>query len=255
MGGDSDESDESTNSTETTGTPQDMGDPPQTEWSGILYASLNFGVLPSRFVECDTGLEFEIGNAEYPELPSFSGSCDGVFRRYRGTLDDSVDLPRIFVEEWLEARWCDPDECGGGCEPDYSSCYLEMEQTECDPVDGALPPCSDVRVCRPVPFSLGDVAGWMHHVCFSPEGDGTTGFPCEYPDAGAVTGSVDTCAHGYRCWNPEGTLDAGVCVPYCDMEGLEGPACDGECVQCSSSERGLCMTDCVGDECNVEDFC
>jgi hypothetical protein len=245
-----------TDSTETSGTPDDMGNPPQTEWAGILYASTNFGVVPSRFVECDTGLEFEVGHAAYPDLPGYSGSCDGVFRRYRGTLDDSVNPPKILVEEWLEARWCEPNECGGGCEPDYDSCYQEMEVTwQCDPVlDLDLAGCGDSK-CGPSRFPVVEESGWMHFLCNSNSGPGVTGDPCEYPEDGPLAEILDTCAHGYRCWNPEGTLDAGICVPYCDLAGIEGPACAGECVQCSSSERGLCMTNCTGSECNVEQFC
>jgi hypothetical protein len=145
------------------------------------------------------------------------------------------------------------DDCGGGCQPDLESCYLEHDITwPCDPVlDEDLHQCGDSR-CSVKRFYATEEAGWMHFTCNLEPGPGTTGDRCEYAD---MTGIADTCAHGYRCWNPEGTLDAGVCVPYCDTDGLEGPACAGECVQCSSSERGLCMTDCTGDECNVEEFC
>lgn len=78
--------------------------------------------------------------------------------------------------------------------------------------------------------------------------------PCEYP---AAPGDVDTCGKGLRCWNAAGDLSQpGVCVPYCDLSGELGPACDGTCVQCSSSERGLCVSGCSsGEDCSVDAFC
>ncbi len=253
------DSDDSTTTTITTTTTTDstdgildMGVPAQTEWEGILYVGPDVGVYPSRFVVCDTGVELEI--AFSPGL-AWSGSCDGVFHRFKGTLDETVDPASLLVEEFIEARWCTPDDCGGGCEPDFDSCYQEQEQTKCDPVEGTLPPCSNTSPCKPKRFFATDSPGWMHHVCLSSYGEGTEGSPCEFPVAGEITECVDTCAHCYRCWNSAGTLDTGVCVAYCDMAGLEGPACAGECVHCSSSERGLCMTDCSGDGCRVEEFC
>ena len=82
---------------------------------------------------------------------------------------------------------------------------------------------------------------------------GGEGDACEYP---ADPGDKDTCGQGYRCWNPAGDISQpGTCVAYCDLTGELGPACDGTCVQCSSSERGLCMSGCSGDDCNVDAFC
>ncbi|WP_106087267.1 hypothetical protein [Enhygromyxa salina] len=94
----------------------------------------------------------------------------------------------------------------------------------------------------------------MHHQCHTLLGQGVEGDACDFPSA---PGDVDTCAYGYRCWNPEGDIAApGICAPYCDATGKLGDACDGTCVLCSSSDRwGLCMTGCSGDECNVDEFC
>jgi hypothetical protein len=46
-------------------------------------------------------------------------------------------------------------------------------------------------------------------------------------------------------------------VRYCDLNDAADPCANtGTCVRCSSSDRwGLCMTDCSGDECNVDAFC
>jgi hypothetical protein len=69
-------------------------------------------------------------------------------------------------------------------------------------------------------------------------------------------GEVDDCAHGYRCWNASGdTSEPGTCVAYCDIDGELGPTCNGACIPCSATERGLCLTECGGADCRSRDFC
>ena len=171
-----------------------------------------------------------------------------------GHFDRRFDPPRVIIAETLEARWCEPTDCGGDCQPDYDSCLHEYTEHDvywdCDPV---LDPCSPSHKCSPVRFYATENAGWMHSVCKGLIGEGIAGDPCEYP---AAPGDVDTCGKGLRCWNAAGDLSQpGVCVPYCDLSGELGPACDGTCVQCSASERGLCVSGCSGEDCSVDAFC
>lgn len=225
-----------------------------TEIEGILYG-IDYGAIPTRFISCESGELLEIS---YPLAPAdfvWKGSCYGVYNRVLGHIDRTYNPPRIIIAETLEARWCEPSDCGGDCKPDVDSCYIENEGVlDCDPVlDNLLPNCSPDSKCNPIRFYATETAGWMHDVCTTKLGDGVAGDPCEYP---AEPGHVDTCDRGFRCWNPTGDLSQpGTCVPYCDLTGEFGPACDGTCVQCSGSERGLCVSGCSGEDCNVDAFC
>ncbi|WP_106087962.1 hypothetical protein [Enhygromyxa salina] len=221
------------------------------EYAGVLVG-LAYEFQATQFQECESGEMFEIS---YPGWDSvLKGSCWGVYTRIRGRLDRSFDPPRLFLEETLEARWCEPEGCAGPCTPVHDSCYAETETYPCQPVLGAGLHCGDTSYCKPVRFAATQTAGWMHHTCRPPVGHGVEGDACDYP---ADPGDVDTCAYGYGCWNPQGDIAApGTCVPYCDVTGEWGPACEGTCVRCSSSEEwGLCMTGCSGDDCNVDEFC
>jgi len=231
------------------GTPADMG-VPQTQWEGIRVGKAHFDPIPKTLTDCETGVVRRLVLALHPDYP-WTGTCDGMYYRVRGVADDTSEPPVLFVEEILEARWCRSDDCGG-CEPDFDSCYQEAEKTKCDPLDGVLPKCTISRQCRPIRFNATESAAWWLHICVDAAGDLGHGEPCGYL---THVGTTDTCADGLRCWNPNGTLDAGTCVPYCDPHGLEGSPCEGECIQCSSSERGLCVTGCSGDDCHVEEFC
>jgi hypothetical protein len=224
-----------------------------TEFEGILYAR-GYPNEPTQFRECETEEVFEMSYVgQQGEL--WSGSCDGVYHRVRGMLDRSFDPPRLIIEETLEARWSVPSDCAFFHEPDYISCHFEDESASfiCEPADIFL--CDAPKKCSPVHFFASESAGWKHHECLGSLGDGVAGDPCEYPEAGG--GEMDTCAQGNRCWNPTGDLTApGICVPYCDLTGEFGPTCEGTCVRCSSSAQdGLCMTDCSGENCNVDAFC
>jgi hypothetical protein len=234
------------------GTPADMG-VPKTEWEGLRVGKAYPDPIKATFTDCETGVERRLAWSIDPESP-WTGTCDGMYYRFRGVADDTSDPPILFIEEILEARWCRPDDCGG-CEPDFDSCYQEAEKTKCDPLAGVLPQCSPSAQCRPTRFTATESAAWWLHTCVGPTGDLGHGEHCEYPTDLGYTGIIDTCADGLRCWNPNGTLDAGTCVPYCDPKGVEGNPCEGECIQCSSSERGLCVTGCSGDDCHVEEFC
>src|SRR5690606_32916571 len=109
------------------------------------------------------------------------GSCAGVFKRVRGQLDRSVDPPVVIVEEILEARWSEPDDCAVNWPPVYDSCYQENEIHECDPLapTGGLS-CSGR--CNPVRFWATQEAGWMETQCRPLLGDGQAGDACEYPE-------------------------------------------------------------------------
>lgn len=242
-----------------------------TQWEGVLNAVV-FDSLPSQFTLCDSGEVVQIAFAADPSQP-WSGSCTGVYHRFEGMLNRELDPPLLVVDEILDARWCSEASCnspdtGGDCSPDFSSCYAENDIAGgCDPmigggIGGGLGCGSDA--CRPARFYVTEAtdateatqsAGWMHHSCVA-AGAGEAGAACSYPEAGAQTGRVDSCAHGYRCWNIDGDLGSpGVCVAYCDPAGLEGPACAGSCVPCSSSGRGLCVSGCSGAACAVAEFC
>jgi hypothetical protein len=179
-----------------------------------------------------------------------------VYRRIRGQLNRDFDPPRLIVDEILESRWCEPDDCGGGCMPDFQSCYAENDIVgDCDPLLFDPPQgCNNGR-CGPVRFHATESAGWMHYVCSSAVvGDGVAGDACEYGEG--TEAHIDTCARGYRCWNADGNItQPGTCVAYCDVDGELGPACDGACVPCSATERGLCVSGCSGEDCRVDDFC
>lgn len=226
--------------------------PETTEFEGILQG-IDYHTMPSRFYECETEELFEISYGPWPDGNVLMGACDGVYNRVRGRLDRSFDPPRLFVDETLEARWSEPDDCSFPSNPWYESCHLETEQPVISICEPAGPACDGSYKCQPVRFDATEFAGWKHHECLGSIGDGVAGDPCEYPDGG----DLDTCAQGSRCWNADGDLTApGVCVPYCDLTGQLGPACEGTCVRCSSSvEHGLCMTECSGDDCNVDAFC
>ena len=223
-----------------------------TEYVGILYG-YNYGALPTRFVDCDTGEFWEMTYDHSDPGWRWQGSCLGVYNRVRGQLDRSVDPPVVIVEEVLEARWCEPDDCGGECLPVYDSCYQENERSPCDPlIPDGQGSCGPDSRCTPVHFFAVE-AGWMETQCRPLLGDGQAGDACEYPEA---PWEADTCAHGLRCWNAAGDVtQPGVCVPYCDPTGELGPTCEGTCVQCSGDDRGLCMQGCTGDDCSVDAFC
>ena len=177
----------------------------------------------------------------------------GVYQRVRGQLDRSVDPPVLIIEDTLEARWSEPDDCVVDWMPVYDSCYQENERSPCDPLwTESLGSCQGGR-CNPVRFWATEEAGWMETRCAGLLGNGKAGDPCEYPED---PWEVDTCAHGLRCWNAAGDIkQPGVCVPYCDLTNELGPVCEGTCVQCSGDDRGLCMQGCTGDDCNVDAFC
>jgi hypothetical protein len=229
---------------------QDSPDPSNepTEYEGILHG-LNYGAAPTQFWECESGEVFEMTYVgQLGEL--WKGSCYGAYNRVHGELDRSFDPPRLIIDEVLEARWCGSDECSITCEPMYESCYEENEVVSgCDPLPFG---CEGNYRCNPVRFHATQDAGWMHDLCHGKLGGGVDGDPCEYPDDGVV----DTCDDGYRCWNAAGDLSSpGVCVPYCDPTGNLGTTCTGTCVHCSGNEWGLCISECSGEDCNVDDFC
>jgi hypothetical protein len=219
-----------------------------TEYEGILY-SFGFRVEPTQFWECESGEVFDM---------AYKGSCDGVYQRVRGHLDRSFDPPRLLVQETLEARWATPSDCVSFLEPDYESCISEDHDAQetaytCPPVFH-LVDSEDFR-CEPQRFDASEFAGWKHFdlsIKEEPAMSGPWG-ECEF------VGDSDTCLDHWRCWNAAGDMTMpGVCVPYCDMTGELQSPCDGNgtCVRCSSSDRwGLCMTDCTGDDCNVDGFC
>ncbi len=231
-------------------------------YTGILYGwgSSGVGSGPTQFIACDSGELFELSFAA-ANGDLWNGSCYGEYARLEGRLDRSFAPPRLIIDEIVEARWCEPSDCAGDCVAQYDSCYLENADGEnlspgCEPVldEWSFYDCGDGSRCNPVHFYATESAGWRDHNCTSALGDGVEGDACEYP---AEPGDVDTCAHGYRCWNPSGDLAApGTCVPYCDLSGEFGPTCAGTCVRCSSTDEwGLCMTGCSGDACNVDAFC
>src|SRR5690606_11328204 len=132
----------------------------------------------------------------------------------------------LIIEDTLEARWAESDDCVVDWMPVYDSCYQENERSPCDPLwtEGTL---SCGGRCNPVRFWATQEAGWMETQCRPLLGDGQTGDPCEYPED---PWEVDTCAHGLRCWNAAGDIkQPGVCVPYCDLTGELGPTCEGTC--------------------------
>jgi hypothetical protein len=221
--------------------------PEQTEFEGKLSCI----VAPCGLKECTTGEWFEISLSWQDGDLWTTGSCVGVYNRVSGHLDRSFDPPRLFLDEWLEARWLEPDDCSFEyLEPFYDTCYLEEDETGgCEPTLG----CSNASKCQPERFDATEFAGWKHHECLSNLGDAVVGDPCEYPEGG----DLDTCADTLRCWNPAGDLNApGTCMQYCDVNGEEGDPCEGTCVPCSSRpDRGLCLPDCSGDDCNVDAFC
>jgi hypothetical protein len=223
--------------------------PEPTEYAGILIGS-GVGASPSGFLLCDTGERLETARSTNPEQ-AVSGSCIGVYKRMRGHINRDVEPPRLIYDEILEARWCDPEDCGLGCVPDLLSCDEENEVTSsCDPL---LQICGNDR-CIAERFHATEDAGWMLYVCRDTDREGVAGDPCAYTDK--PEGEIDDCADGYRCWNPDGDTTApGTCVAYCDVEAELGPICDGACVPCSATERGLCMSGCSGDDCRVDDFC
>jgi hypothetical protein len=232
-----------------------------TEYEGVLYGIES--AYPTHFWECQTAEQFEMSYAWHPwqeEGEAWMGSCYGVYNRVRGHLDRSFDPPRLFIQETLEARWSTPSDCVFFHEPDYESCALEDDpefpDTEfpmwpCWPVEGDCP--HDDDRCSPVRFDATEFAGWKDFDCIdAPEYPDGPGDACEY------SGDVDTCLDRWRCWNPDGDLTKpGVCVPYCDLNDAADPCVGtGTCVRCSSSDRwGLCMTDCSGEDCNVDAFC
>ncbi|WP_146157737.1 hypothetical protein [Enhygromyxa salina] len=229
--------------------PADLPPEPE-EFAGILYTQ-GFPAPPSRFVLCDTG-EFVEWVFPWSLEEAWSGSCDGVYHRVRGRLDRDFDPPRLIVDPIVESRWCEPDDCGGGCVPQLDTCYAEHDVPNgCDPL---ISQCGDDR-CIPERFWYAtEVSGWMFHVCTSEDKTGVTGDACNYTDS--PKGEIDDCADNHRCWNPEGdTTSPGTCVPYCDVEGELGPACDGACIPCSATERGLCVSGCSGEDCRVDEFC
>ena len=57
------------------------------------------------------------------------GSCRGAYQRVRGQLDRSVDPPVVIIDEILEARWSEPDDCVVYWMPVYDSCYQENSGT------------------------------------------------------------------------------------------------------------------------------
>jgi hypothetical protein len=224
------------------------------EYEGILHG-LDYGYLPTRFWECETGEVFEMAYYDWDHV--WKGSCWGVYQRVRGQLDRSFNPPRLLVQETLEERWSTPSDCSFFQEPDYESCADEDHPDDesaytCQPVFYLVDP-DDLR-CEPERFTATEFAGWMHFD-LAEEQVATSGpwGECEF------VGDSDTCLDHWRCWNPDGDMTMpGVCVPYCDMTGEYESPCDGTgtCVRCSSSDRwGLCMTDCSGDDCNVDGFC
>jgi hypothetical protein len=240
------------------GDPQPMPDVPAdlpsepSEYVGVLHGDLNYS-SPTQFWECDTAEVFEMAYNPWHHDVAWVGSCWGVYNRVRGRLDRGFDPPRLFIDETLEARWQEPSDCSFFSNPDYESCHIEDNPDSdtwymCYPVNSG---CGDGR-CIPERFEATEVAGWKHHDCRDQLGEVPVGQACQYVDA-----DLDDCADTLRCWNPAGDLSApGVCVPYCDLEGQLGTPCEGTCVRCSSSDEwGLCMTDCSGDDCNVDAFC
>jgi hypothetical protein len=221
------------------------------EYAGILYG-LNYNAEPSRFILCDTGefIEWSFPTSRIEEV--HEGSCYGVYHRVRGQLDRDFEPPRLIIDEIVESRWCEPDDCEDAlCTPNLDSCDQENEVTfSCDPL---LDTCGSDR-CIAERFYATEDAGWMLYVCRDIDSEGVAGDPCAYTDK--PEGEIDDCADGYRCWNPDGDTTApGTCVAYCDVEAELGPICDGACVPCSATERGLCMSGCVGEDCRVDDFC
>jgi hypothetical protein len=190
----------------------------------------------------------------------WAGSCAGVYQRVRGHLDRSFVPPRLFVQETLEARWSTSADCTFFDEPDYESCAAE-DTPDSEPDGSIAVPCQPVYNplygncphdrCSPERFDATEVAGWKDFGCVDAPGPAGPGEACEY------SGDSDSCVDFSRCWNPAGDLTMpGVCVPYCDLTGELGSACAGTCVRCSSSDRwGMCMTECSGEDCNVDAFC
>lgn len=223
-------------------------------YEGILDGIL-FNYTDVTFQECNSGEVFNLYWHMWEYL--YQGSCIGVYTRIRGQLDRSLEPPGLLIEEILEARWSRPSDCGFYIKPYYDSCYLEegVDAGMDHPANSCLPVelgCGESR-CMPVRFEATEFAGWKHFECdgYGHPSTAGPGQACEY------SGDLDNCLESLRCWNPEGDITKpGVCVPYCDLSGKTGPACDGTCVRCSSSDVwGLCMTDCSGEDCNVDEFC
>ena len=63
-----------------------------TEYEGIVVG-INHHAVPSWFLACDTGEIWEMTSDHAPPGWRVEGSCSGVFKRVRGTLDRSVDPP------------------------------------------------------------------------------------------------------------------------------------------------------------------
>jgi hypothetical protein len=223
-------------------------------YEGILYGG-EFNTYPTQFWECESGEVFEMAYHVWDFV--WKGSCWGVYQRVRGQLDRSFDPPRLLVHETLEERWSTPSDCSFFHQPDYESCvwedYPEQEfASTCSPVLFVEDGCGDLR-CVPERFAdATEFAGWKHFDC-----SGEEQYISGPGDACEFVGDSDTCIDHWRCWNPAGDMTMpGVCVPYCDTTGEYESPCEGACVRCSSSDRwGLCMTDCSGDDCNVDGFC
>jgi hypothetical protein len=229
--------------------PADLPSEPN-EYVGILHG-FGFGD-PTRFWECETEEVFEMAYLG-SESHVWEGSCYGVYQRVRGQVDRSFEPPRLIIEETLEARWSEPSDCAFFHEPDYESCHIEEHPDSdvfytCHPVTDD---CNESK-CLPERFDATEFAGWKHHNCREQLDAVPIGQPCEYVDA-----DLDNCGDNLRCWNSAGDLSTpGECVQYCDLTGQFGEPCEGTCVRCSSSDEwGLCMTDCSGDDCNVDAFC
>src|SRR5690606_12565632 len=113
----------------------------------------NYHAEPSWFLACDTGETWEMTSDHAPPGWRVEGSCSGVFQRVRGQLDRSVDPPVVIIEETLEARWSEPDDCVVNWMPVYDSCYQENEKHPCDPlikVEEGEGSCGPDSRCKPV---------------------------------------------------------------------------------------------------------
>jgi hypothetical protein len=205
-------------------------------WEGLVYYDPDAFNATSTFVPCGTNDHFCVGGnwGDYP-------LCNGSFVRLRGYPDPEdthgfIDSPcsgLMIIEEVLDARYCEPGDCGGepACTPPI--CHGVHQ---CDPVQQDCP-----RGMKCQPLVKSELQGDRWELCVDlPEDPLSVGTACTVDD--------DACDAGLRCWSPDGASNDGTCVEIC---GLANPVCAETCAPCLHDNHGLC----VCDGCSAEAFC